>query len=42
VFSGLSDGPYSPKALRRKLLGRVVGYSEAELGGLLSPCAELA
>jgi hypothetical protein len=40
VFSGLSDGPYNPKALRRKLLGRVVGYSERALGDLLDACAE--
>jgi Protein of unknown function (DUF2934) len=41
-FSGVSDGPYSPKALRRKLLGRLVGYSETALGGLLDACAEPA
>jgi hypothetical protein len=40
VFIGLSDGPYNPKALRRKLLGRVVGYSETALGDLLEPCGE--
>jgi hypothetical protein len=40
VFSGLSDGPYNPKALRRKLFGRVVGYSERALGELLNACAE--
>jgi len=40
VFGGLSDGPYSPKQLRRKLLGRVVGYSKTALGGLLAPRTE--
>jgi len=40
--AGVSDGPYSPKQLRRKLLGRLVGYSETALGGLLDACAELA
>jgi hypothetical protein len=40
VFSGLSDGPYNPKALRRKPLGRVVGYSETALGDLLGAWAE--
>jgi hypothetical protein len=39
VFAGLSDGPYKPRHLRKKLLGRVVGYAEAALGGLLQPCA---
>jgi hypothetical protein len=41
-FAGVSDGPYSPKALRRRLLGRLVGYSETALGGLLNACAEPA
>jgi hypothetical protein len=40
--AGVSDGPYSPKALRRKLLGRLVGYSETALCGLLDACAEPA
>lgn len=40
VFAGLSDGPYRAQALRRKLLGRVVGYSELELGDVLEPCGE--
>jgi hypothetical protein len=39
VFAGLSDGPYKPRHLRKKLLGRVVGYAEAALGRLLQPCA---
>jgi hypothetical protein len=40
VYSGLSDGPYRAQVLRRKLLGRVVGYSETALGDLLEPCGE--
>jgi hypothetical protein len=41
VFSGLSDGPYRAQALRRKLLGRVVGYSETgALGDHLQACGE--
>jgi hypothetical protein len=39
VFAGLSDGPYNPRQLKKKLMGRVVGYAEAALGGLLEPCA---
>lgn len=39
VFAGLSDGPYAPRHLKKKLLGRVVGYAEAALGGLLEPFA---
>jgi hypothetical protein len=39
VFAGMSDGPYTPGLLKKKLLGRVVGYAEMALGGLLAPCA---
>jgi hypothetical protein len=39
VFAGMSDGPYTPSLLKKKLLGRVVGYAETALGGLLAPCA---
>jgi hypothetical protein len=39
VFLGMSDGPYTPGHLKEKLLGRVVGYAETALGGLLAPCA---
>jgi hypothetical protein len=39
VFAGLSDGPYSARHLKKKLLGHVVGYALAALGGLLEPCA---
>jgi hypothetical protein len=39
VFAGMSDGPYTPGQLKKKLLGRVVGYSETALGALLAPCA---
>jgi hypothetical protein len=39
VFAGMSDGPYTPGLLKKKLLGRVVGYAENALGGLLAPCA---
>jgi hypothetical protein len=39
VFAGMSDGPYAPGQLKKKLLGRVVGYAETALGGLLAPCA---
>jgi hypothetical protein len=42
VFAGLSDGPYRAQALRRRLLGRLVGYSETALGDLLKACAEPA
>jgi hypothetical protein len=35
VFAGMSDGPYTPGLLKKKLLGRVVGYAETALGGLL-------
>jgi hypothetical protein len=35
VFAGMSDGPYTPSHLKKKLLGRVVGYAETALGGLL-------
>jgi hypothetical protein len=38
VFAGLSDGPYNSRHLKKKLLGRVVGYANAPLGGLLEPC----
>jgi hypothetical protein len=38
VFAGMSDGPYSPGLLKKKLLGRVVGYAETALGALLAPC----
>jgi hypothetical protein len=37
VFAGMSDGPYNPGHLKKKLLGRVVGYAGAPLGGLLEP-----
>jgi hypothetical protein len=37
VFAGLSDGPYNARYLKKKLLGRVVGYAQAPLGGLLEP-----
>jgi hypothetical protein len=39
VFAGMSDGSYKPSHLKKKLLGRVVGYSETALGALLAPCA---
>jgi hypothetical protein len=39
VLAGMSDGPYTPGLLKKKLLGRVVGYAETALGGLLAPCA---
>lgn len=35
VLAGVSDGPYTPGLLKKKLLGRVVGYAETALGGLL-------
>jgi hypothetical protein len=38
VFAGLSDGPYNARHLKKKLLGRVVGYAEAPLAGLLESC----
>jgi hypothetical protein len=37
VFAGMSDGPYAPGQLKKKLLGRVVGYADTALGGLLAP-----
>jgi hypothetical protein len=27
VFAGVSDGPYTPGLLKKKLVGRVVGYA---------------
>jgi len=30
----MSDGPYRPRLLKKKLLGRVVGYAETALGAL--------
>jgi hypothetical protein len=39
VFAGMADGPYTPRLLKKKLLGRVVGYAETALGALLAPCA---
>jgi hypothetical protein len=38
VLAGMSDGPYNQRHLKKKLLGRVVGYAEAPLGGLIEPC----
>jgi hypothetical protein len=42
LLGGMSDGPYTSRQLQKKLLGRVVGYSETALHGLLAACAELA
>jgi hypothetical protein len=39
LFGGMSDGPYTSRQLQKRLLGRVVGYSETALGGLLAACA---
>jgi hypothetical protein len=39
VFAGMADGPYTPGQLKKKLIGRVVGYAETALGALLAPCA---
>jgi hypothetical protein len=40
LLAGLSDGPYRGLNLKKRLLGRVVGYSVSSLGGLLTPRSE--
>ncbi|MCP3463587.1 hypothetical protein [Bradyrhizobium sp. CCGUVB23] len=39
VFAGISDGPYMPEHLKRKLMGRVVGVAKSSLGDVIAPSA---
>jgi hypothetical protein len=31
VFAGMSDGPYSARQMKKRLVGRVVGYADAAI-----------
>ncbi len=39
VLVGLSDGPYQTDHLQSRLIGRIVGVSPSDLGGLIAPAA---
>jgi hypothetical protein len=42
LFNGMSDGPYNPRGLQKKLLGRIVGYAASALTDILDPEAGMA
>jgi hypothetical protein len=42
IFSGMSDGPFKKKGLKKKIAGRIIGYAVSDLGNELEQCAGFA